>query len=134
MFGWFTKKSPQIADPLNLETALDCYREGKFKEALQRADAIIQMGPDVPLSWRFKGECLFSLERYREAANCFAKSESIGGPGTEDTFLWKALSLYNGGERESAKRVMQDFLATGPESEELRVQAQNALREFGVTA
>jgi tetratricopeptide (TPR) repeat protein len=133
MFGWFAKKSKQIVDPLNLETALDCFRKGKFKEALQRADAIIQTGPEVALSWRFKGECLFSLERYCEAANCFAKSESIGGPGTEDIFLWKALSLYNGGERESAKRVVRDFLASGPENDELRDQAQNALRQFGVS-
>jgi tetratricopeptide (TPR) repeat protein len=133
MFDWFTNKPAAIDDPLNLDRALDCYRRGAYREALRRADAILDSGREVALSWRFKGECLFSLERYAEAAKCFEQSESIGGPGTEDAFLWRALSLYNGGQRELAKQVVCRFLASDNKNGELVAQAENALREFGVT-
>ena len=131
MFGWFKSV---LEEPLNPERALDCYRRGAFKEALRRAEAILELGPEVALSWRFKGECLVSLDRYVEAVKCFEKSEAIGGPGTEDVFLWKALALYNGGSRATARRVLMKFLDSDSQDAELIQQAENTLRDFGVSA
>ena len=100
---------------------------------MRRADAILDLGPAVALSWRFKGECLVSLERYGEAVKCFEKSEMIGGPGTEDVFLWKALALYNSGSRDTARRLLMKFLDSDGEDPELVQQAENTLRGFGVS-
>lgn len=133
MFGWFNTKPAALEDPIDVNRALECYRRGAFREALRRAEAILEAGPEVALSWRFRGECLFSLERYVEAAKSFERSESIGGPGTEDAFLWRALALYNGGQRERAKEVVWDFLESDNKDDELVAKATNALREFGVT-
>ena len=130
MFGWF---KAALEEPMNLEKALDCYRRGAFKEALRRADAILELGPEVALSWRFKGECLVSLEHYGEAVKCFEKSEKIGGPGTEDVFLWKALALYNSGSRDTARRVLMKFLDSDSQDAELIQLAENTLRGFGVS-
>jgi hypothetical protein len=88
---------------------------------------MLAAAPQVALSWRFKGECLFSLQRYAEAARCFDKAESLGGPGTEELFLWKSLALHNDGQPEAAKEVIRDFLASGAGTPKLVAQARAAL-------
>jgi tetratricopeptide (TPR) repeat protein len=131
MFGFFRKKPATPDDDLNPNRAVEFFKRGDFQEALRRADAMIAAGPEVSLSWRFKGECLFSMERYAEAVEVFDKAESIGGPGTEDMFLWKALALHNGGESEQAKQVIRDFLASGKGAPEWIAKAKNALAQLG---
>lgn len=127
MFGWFRKKESSLEDERDPKRAIEFFRRGNFTEALRRADAVLAVGPQVALSWRFKGECLFSLERYAEAVECFDRAANLGGPGTEDMFLWKALSLHNGGQSEPAKQVIRDFLASGKGTPEQIAQARAAL-------
>jgi hypothetical protein len=62
------------------------------------------------MSWRFRGECLFQMGRYLEAAESFREAGERGGPGVEEMFLWRALSLHNGGRTEEAKAVLRSFL------------------------
>ena len=131
MFGFFRKKAVAPDDDLNPNRAVEFFKRGDFQEALRRADAMITAGPQVSLSWRFKGECLFSMERYTQAVECFETAESIGGPGTEDMFLWKALALHNGGQSEQAKQVVRDFLASGVGAQEWVAKAKNALAQLG---
>jgi tetratricopeptide (TPR) repeat protein len=131
MFGFLRKKRASSDDDLDPDRAAQFFRRGDYQEALRRADAIVKAGPHVGLSWRFRGECLFSLGRYREAVESFDKAMSLGGRGTEEIFLWKALSLYNGGQPEQAKQVIRDFLASGVRSRELVEKAKNALAKLG---
>jgi tetratricopeptide (TPR) repeat protein len=130
MFGRFRKKAPQTDDDLDTNRAIDFFRRGDYQEALRRVDAMLAAGPDVALSWRFKGECLFSMGRYAEAVECFDEAASLGGPGTEDMFLWKSLCLYNGGHPEQAEAVLRDFITSGTGSPQLVAQAEAALRKL----
>jgi tetratricopeptide (TPR) repeat protein len=129
MFGWFKKKSSS-GDELNPSRALEYFSRGDFAEALRRGEMIVAAAPQVALSWRFKGECLFSLQRYPEAIECFDRAAAIGGEATEDMFLWKALSFYNDGKHEQARQVIRDFLASGAGTPQIRAQAQSALDKF----
>jgi tetratricopeptide (TPR) repeat protein len=129
MFGWF-KKKPPADDELSPSRALEYFSRGDYQEALRRADMIAAATPQVALSWRFRGECLFSLQRYAEAIVNFDRAAAIGGEGTEDMFLWKALSFYNGGQHEEARQVIRDFLASGAGTPQIRAQAQSALDKF----
>jgi hypothetical protein len=73
----------------------------------------------IALSWRFRGECLFSLKRHADAVVAFDRASAIGGRGAEDVFLWAALALHNGGRQDEAKARAQvefyrSFRVTGP--------------------
>lgn len=127
MFGFFRKKAP---DDLDTSQAVECFRRGDYQEALRRVEVMLAAGPQVALSWRFKGECLFSLKRYEEALAAFDHAASMGGPGTEDMVLWKALCLANDGRAEQAKQVIRDYLASKQGTPQLVAQAQAALRKL----
>src|SRR5262245_39898603 len=128
MFGWFRKKKSD--DDVDTNRALEYFSRGDFREALRRADVILSVTPNLGLSWRFKGECLFSLNRLDEAIVCFDRAAEIGGEGTEDMFLWKALCLANSGKMEPARQVIRGYLASGVGSEEMIAKAQGALAKF----
>jgi tetratricopeptide (TPR) repeat protein len=130
MFGFFGKKPASGEDDLDPNRAVSFFKREDFREALRRADVIVKAKPDVALSWRFRGECLFSLQRHAEAVECFDKAASLGGPGTEDMFLWKSLCLHNGGQPEQAQQVIRDFLASGAGTPQLVSQARNALAQL----
>jgi len=127
MFGLFAKRAATPADDLDPGRAVAFLKRGDFREALRRANAMVKAKPEVALSWRFRGECLFSLERHTEAVESFDKAASLGGPGTEDMFLWKSLCLHNSGQPKQAQQVIRDFLASGAGTPELIAQARNAL-------
>jgi tetratricopeptide (TPR) repeat protein len=127
MFGFFRKKN----DDLNPTRAVEFFKRGDFAEALRRADVMLAADPQIPLSWRFKGECLFSMGRYSDAVDCFDRAASLGGPGTQDMFLWKALCLHNGGRTEQARQVIRDFLASGVGAPDLVARAKGALAKLG---
>jgi len=130
MFGWFRKKISPANDDLNPNRALEFFSRGDYGEALRRAKAIVSAGPQIALSWQFHGECLFHVERYAEAVESFGRATQLGGPGTEETFLWQALSLHNGGQREEAKQVIRDFLLSESATSELVAKAQGALAKL----
>ena len=131
MFGFSRKKPKPSADDLNPARAIEFFKRGDFPEALRRSEAMLVADPDIPMSWRFKGECLFSMKRFAEAIECFDRAAGLGGPGTEDMFLWKALALQNVGKQESAKQVIQRFLAIGDGTPELIAKAKGALAKLG---
>jgi tetratricopeptide (TPR) repeat protein len=114
--------------------AILLYQLGDFEEALRYANRMLAAGPEVALSWRFQGECRFSLERYGEAIQSFEKAIELGGPGTEEMFLWCALSHYNDGQPDKAKKLLENYIASSSESSELITKAKNALKQFERTA
>jgi len=101
---------PNNPDDTDPQQAIECFRRGDLPEALRRADAIIAAAPGVGMSWRFKGECLFQMGRFLDAAECFHRAEDCGGPGTDEVFFWRALALHNGGRTVEAIVVFRDFL------------------------
>jgi len=131
MFGWSRKKAAPGGDDLNPARATEFFGRGDYAEALRRADVMLAAGPHVALTWRFKGECLFQMERYAEAEACFRRAAEIGGPGTEEVLFWAAFCQHNAGQREAAVVTLQGYIAgLPPDATERRRQAERALVAF----
>jgi cytochrome c-type biogenesis protein CcmH/NrfG len=131
MFGWSWKKTPPEGDDMNPRRAAEFFGRGDFAEALRRADVMLASAPQVALSWRFKGECLFQMGRFGEAEACFRRAHEIGGPGTEEVLFWAAFCQHNAGQRDAAVTTLQGYIASlPPEAAERRRQAEQALSAF----
>jgi tetratricopeptide (TPR) repeat protein len=132
MFGWFKKKSSPANDDLDPRRAAEFFQQGDHAEALRRADVILTAGPQVGMSWRFKGECLFQMHRYNEAETCFLRAHELGGPGTEEVLFWAAFCQHNAGKRGAAVATLEDYIdSLPPGASERRRQAERALLAFG---
>jgi cytochrome c-type biogenesis protein CcmH/NrfG len=130
MFGWFRKKASPDGD-MDPNQAAEYFRRGDYAEALRRADVMLAAGPHVALSWRFKGECLFQMDRFGEAEACFRRAHELGGPGTEEVLFWTAFCQHNAGQPDAAVATLQGYLASlPPEATERRRQAERALLAF----
>jgi tetratricopeptide (TPR) repeat protein len=118
-------------DDLNPNRAAEFFKRGDYKEALRRADAILAFGPQVAMSWRFKGECLFQMERYDEAAACFRQAHELGGPGVEEVIIWAAFCEHNTGRYQAAEETLLRYLAALPAgASEPRAKAERVLQAF----
>jgi tetratricopeptide (TPR) repeat protein len=126
----FGERSPEDKALGDMDEALRLYRKGAFREALQLADRLIASAPSIALSWRFRGECLFSLQRYSDAVASFDKAAALGARGTEDLFLWSALALHNAGKPDEAKALLRQKLTAGLRPE-LRARTEEALQKLG---
>jgi tetratricopeptide (TPR) repeat protein len=112
--------------------ALGFFRGGEFEEALECADAIIAKSPENGLSWRFKGECLFSLGRFDDAISSFEAAAARSGEGTQDMFLWISLCHANAGRIPQAKEVLNHYIKIAPDAApDLIARAQKALETLG---
>jgi cytochrome c-type biogenesis protein CcmH/NrfG len=130
MFGWSSKKASRDYD-MDPTRATEFFGRGDYTEALRRADVMLAAGPHIALSWRFKGECQFQLNRFGEAEACFRRAHEIGGPGTEDVMFWAAFCQHNAGQKTGAESTLLAYIAVlPPEATERRRQAERALRAF----
>lgn len=127
IFGGRTPGTEQEAMS-DMSEAVRLFRQGSFTEALAISDRLIALGPTIALSWRFRGECLVALQRHDEAVDAFDKASGLGGPGTDDLFLWSSLALHNGGKPEQAKERLREALASTQLTPELRARTQAALQ------
>jgi len=131
MFGWSRKKALSGGDDMDPNLASEFFRQGDFAEALRRADVMLAAGPHIALSWRFKGECLFQMNRFGEAEVCFRRAHEIGGPGTEEVLFWAAFCQHNVGQRDGAVSTLRGYIAgLPPDATERQRQAERALVAF----
>ncbi|MEM1204628.1 MAG: hypothetical protein AAGN66_15475 [Acidobacteriota bacterium] len=130
-------KSCRPNDPPVHKTTLlrasDDYGSGRYREALLWSNEIVAACPREAWGWRFRGDCLMSLGRLSEATGCFDRALDLGGDGTEDTFLWKALAQHQAGNTEGAERTLQDFLDRGDGAGELATKARAILQRLRLT-
>lgn len=106
---------------------------GHYHRALERSEHFVTRAPGEAWSWRFKAECLLFLGRAEEATACFDRSLALGGPGTEDTALWKAIAQFRAGDPSGAVATVDHFLASAPK-EPLADRARATLVELGLAA
>jgi hypothetical protein len=68
------------------------YKQGKFQDAIQCFDRVIESEPDHAGSWNGRGICLKELGRYEEAIQCFDKVIALT-PGDEEVYYNKGEAL-----------------------------------------
>ena len=129
MFKWLKNLFGESDSVPSIETALKYFRQGNFTKALDCAEEIIALGPEVALSWRFKAECLEELQRYPEALECFQKALDLGGPGTEELINRVALVQFCSDQKDAAIATLTSVIE-GDAATELKQQAQEMLTEF----
>ena len=127
MFGLFKSKKENLTDT---NEAKRCFESGRFKEALRRSEAIIEFAPEVAMSHRFKGEVLFTMERYSECHAAFLKAEELGGPGTEECFFWRALAHANAGNPTEAIGILKAFILSPNANRELATKCEAAINRI----
>ena len=128
MFNLFKKKQDDSTD---LDAAIKCMQKGQLDEALRRADVIIEFGPDIALSHRFKGEVLFEMGRQTECRESFAKAEEVGGPGTEELFFWRALSHANEGHKDEAISILRGYIDSPDAAPGMVAKCESAITTIG---
>jgi tetratricopeptide (TPR) repeat protein len=97
--------SNQIA--ADLAEAIAYAKFGQHQEALRLVTDLLRRAPRDALSWRFKGETLFELGRYADAAACFRRSAQVAGALTGDIYIWLACAESNAGQRDQAIADLQ---------------------------
>ena len=118
----------------NPDVASECFRAGQYSEALRRADAIIDVDKTNALSWRFKGEVLFQMEKYADSINAFERAEEIGGAGTEEIFFWRALAHHNSGDRYKAVEILERYVSENEKQTEMVNKVKSALSKIGASS
>jgi PAS domain S-box-containing protein len=68
------------------------YKHGKFQEAIQCFDRVIEIEPNHSGAWNGRGVCLKELGRYEEAIQCFEKVISLN-PNDEEVYYNKGEAL-----------------------------------------
>jgi hypothetical protein len=58
---WPFERRPALSLDALMNRARQEFATGEFTKALRDAEELLSKAPNVALSWRFKGECLFSL-------------------------------------------------------------------------
>jgi hypothetical protein len=118
---------------------LAAFRAGRYEQALSIVDAYLgqrdEPHPVLTTGWRFRGDCLLQLGRFREAGHSYKLAALIRGPGWEDALLLQALSECNGERYSDAVGTLRTILDNeAAHSPRLAARARKMLDEVRLRA
>jgi tetratricopeptide (TPR) repeat protein len=83
----------------------------QFDQALSYAEAIIRNYPEQSHGYALKGDALFGMERYDEAARLYQKALDMGRTAKAENVYWNLhASYYNLKEYKKAYRVLSKYV------------------------
>jgi len=85
------------------------YKHGKFQEALQSFDRVLEIEPDHVGAWNGRGICLKELGRYEEAIQCFSRVIAIN-PADEEVHYNKGEALEKLGKSNGDMRCFEEAI------------------------
>ena len=85
------------------------YKHGKFQEALQSFDRVIEIEPGHAGAWNGRGICLKELGRYEEAIQCFNKVIAIN-PGDEEVHYNRGEALEKLGKTNGDMKLFEEVI------------------------
>jgi len=85
------------------------YKQGKFQEALQAFDRVLEIEPGHAGAWNGRGICLKELGRYEEAIQCFNKVIAIN-PGDEEVYYNRGESLEKLGKNNGDSKLFEEAI------------------------
>ncbi|RPH74804.1 tetratricopeptide repeat protein, partial [bacterium] len=85
------------------------YKHGKFQEALQSFDRVIEIEPGHAGAWNGRGICLKELGRYEEAIQCFNKVIAIN-PGDEEVHYNRGEALEKLGKTNGDMKLFEEAI------------------------
>ena len=93
-----------------------CLSEGKYDDALEAFDKVLEINPKNESTLFGKGLALTMLGRYEDALEAFDKVLEIN-PQNEDTPFWKGFMLFSLGRYEDALKAYDNALEIHPKNE-----------------
>lgn len=85
------------------------YKHGKFQEALQSFDRVLEIEPDHAGAWNGRGICLKELGRYEEAIQCFNKVIAIN-PSDEEVYYNRGEALEKLGKNNGNLKLFEEAI------------------------
>jgi tetratricopeptide (TPR) repeat protein len=85
------------------------YKHGKFQEAIQCFDRVLEIEPGHAGAWNGRGVCLKELGRYEEAIQCFDKVIALN-PQDEEIYYNKGEALEKLGKALSDVRLYEEAI------------------------
>ncbi|MCU0631534.1 MAG: tetratricopeptide repeat protein [Methanolinea sp.] len=86
------------------------YKQGKFQDAIECFDRVIEMDPSHVEAWREKGICLKELGRYEEALQCFNRALELNGK-SPDAYYAKGETLEKLGKENGDFSLFEQAIA-----------------------
>lgn len=85
------------------------YKHGKFQDALQAFDRVLEIDPDHAGAWNGRGICLKELGRYEEAIQCFNRVLATN-PDDEETHYNKGEALEKLGKTNGELKLFEEAI------------------------
>ncbi len=85
------------------------YKHGKYQEALQSFDRVLEIEPDHAGAWNGRGICLKELGRYEEAIQCFNKVIAIN-PSDEEVHYNRGEALEKLGKSNGDLKLFEEAI------------------------
>ncbi|MCX5809761.1 MAG: hypothetical protein NTX36_10395, partial [Proteobacteria bacterium] len=83
----------------------------QYDQALSHAEAIIRLYPEQSHGYALKGDALFWMERYEEAARLYKKALDMGRTSKAENVYWNLYASYNNvKEYKKAYRVLSKYV------------------------
>ena len=83
----------------------------QYDQALSHAEAIIRHYPEQSHGYALKGDALFGMERYEEAARLYQKALDMGRTAKSENVYWNLHASYiNLKEYKKAYRVLSKYV------------------------
>jgi hypothetical protein len=67
---------------------------------------------------------------FQEAFESFSNANNIGGPGTEEAFLWMAICKFSAGKKEEAIEFLEWCLKDKDLDDKLKSKAEMAISDM----
>ncbi|WP_434359411.1 tetratricopeptide repeat protein [Parasalinivibrio latis] len=108
-------------------------RLGRHVDALDAFDSVIERQPGLPGPWHNKGVCLYQLEDFEQASNCFEKASALA-PGFAGSWIALGKCFLALGDTYRAIDALLDGLQLGEPHPELHKTLGLALKQEGKSA
>ncbi len=111
---------------------IDLRKLGRYQEAINCYDRVLELDPEDPDTWNNKGYALRKLGRYREAINCYDTALELD-PEYVNAWSNKGLTLSKLGRNQEAIFHINKSLELDSENEDAYANKGWVLNKMGMT-
>lgn len=115
-----------------IKKSIDLFEKGSYRKALKMFNSILKENPLDDLIWKYKGETLAKLGKFKESIDCYDKAiEILPDYMTEAIWILKGKNLIQCSEFDKAVECFDQALKIKPDSDiaEKEKEAAKKLKE-----
>ena len=110
--------------------------QGKFQEALDLFEDVIQFHPDNALAYAEKGHLLYELQRHGDALTAYTKANALDSKyigafaDLQDTLVSQGQAYYEQGDYQQALVIYEQVLQFNPDNKNAQKAKLKVLRKL----